>query len=173
MRLTNHVLTAFAFAFVMLAASPAALGQETYSAGAGAAGGAPKAGVAEEVLRLEREYAEASKRGDAEALDRFHAEDFRMTARGRIFERAEMMARARDKSRPRDVIESLTESDVSVRDYGQAVVTTGRWKRVSKSPEGKDTSAEGHFTRVWVRGGSGYRLAVAHYSPVARPPAGQ
>ncbi|HLL77059.1 MAG TPA: nuclear transport factor 2 family protein [Pyrinomonadaceae bacterium] len=169
MRLSNRVL--FASALVLLAASPAALGQGTYSGGAGSAAGAPKAGVAEEILRLEREYAEASKRGDAEAYERLHSEDFRMTARGRVTERAELMARVRDRSRPRDVVESLTEDDVRVRDYGQTVVTTGRWRRVSKSPEGKDTSAEGHFTRVWIRRGTGWQLAVAHYSPVARPAA--
>ncbi len=84
-------------------------------------------------------------------------------------EGAELLARLRDKSRPRDVIESLTTEDVRVRDYGQTAVTAGRWKRVSKDAAGKDTSAEGFFTRVWVRRGGGWQLAVAHYSPAARP----
>jgi ketosteroid isomerase-like protein len=152
--------------------APAAFGQESNTGGCGIAA-AVKAGAAEEVLRLEREYEEATRRGDAEAVARLHAEDFRVTARGRVTEVAELLARLRDRSRPRDVIESLTTEDVRARDYGQTVVTTGRWKRVSKDAAGKDTSAEGHFTRVWVRRGSDWRLAVAHYSPVARPPAQQ
>ncbi len=155
MRLTNRVL--FAFALTLLAAAPAAFGQESRAA-------------ADEILRLEREYEEATRRGDAEAVGRMHAEDFRVTARGRVTEGAELRARLRDKSRPRDVIESLTTEDVRVRDYGQTAVTTGRWKRVSRDAAGKDTSAEGHFTRVWVRRGDSYQLAVAHYSPLAAPP---
>jgi ketosteroid isomerase-like protein len=163
----------FAFALTLLASVPAAFGQESHAGGGRIAAAAVKAGAAEEVLRLEREYEEATKRGDAEAVARLHAEDFRVTARGRVAEGAELLARLRDKSRPRDVIESLTTEDVQARDYGQTVVTTGRWKRVSKDAAGKDTSAEGHFTRVWVRRGSGWQLAVAHYSPVARPLAQQ
>ena len=172
MRKSYRVLFAFAFAFAfaLLATSPAAFGQTTRAAKGGVASAAPNAGVAEEIRRLEREYSEASKRGDADAFERLHTEDFRMTARGRVTERAELLARVKDKSRPRDVVESLTEDDVRVRDYGQAVVTTGRWKRVSKDAAGKDTSAAGHFTRVWVRSGDSYRLAVAHYSPQAAPP---
>jgi ketosteroid isomerase-like protein len=164
MRLRNRLLFAFA---LLLAASLAALGQGA------AAGASPKGGVAEEILRLEREYNEAYKRGDADVIERLHADDFRMTARGRVLERAALPARLRDRSTPRDVIESLIEDDVRVRDYGQTAVTTGRWKRVSKDAAGKDTSAEGFFTRVWVRRGTGWQLAVAHYSPAARPPGQQ
>jgi ketosteroid isomerase-like protein len=48
-----------------------------------------------------------------------------------------------------------------------------RWKRVSKNAEGKDTSAEGFFTHVWVRQGGRWRMSVAHYSPVAGTPKSQ
>jgi ketosteroid isomerase-like protein len=167
-RLSNCLL--FAFVVVLLAAVPAAFAQESNLGGSKLAAGAEKTGAAEEILRLEREYDEASKRGDAEAVARLHTEDFRVTARGRVIEGAELLTRLRDKSRPRDVIESLTSDDVRVRDYGQTIVTTGRWRRVSRDAAGKDTSAEGHFTRVWVRRGGGWQLAVAHYSPMARPP---
>lgn len=172
MRLSNRLL--FALALTLLAAPAATFGQEALAKGNKIALGAPKfAGVEEEIARLERQYNEAYRRGDAQALERLHTEDFRQTARGRVTTRAEVLARLKDAARPRDVIESLAEDGVQVRDYGQTVVTTGHWKRVSKSVDGRDTSAEGYFTRVWVRRGSGYQLAVAHYSPAARPPAQQ
>ena len=122
MRKINHVPFSLAFTLALLASAPAAFGQEPRAGRDLARAGAAPVSVAGEILRLEREYEEATKRGDAEAVGRMHAEDFRMTARGRVTEGAELMARLRDKSRPCDVIESLTTEDVRVRDYGQTVV---------------------------------------------------
>jgi uncharacterized protein (TIGR02246 family) len=147
-----------------LAASTAAAGQEARMS---ADGGPQAAGVAEEILRLEREYDQAYARHDAEQFERIHTDDFMMTARGRAVTRAELLARLRDPGARLDKIESVTAADVRVRAYGDTVVTTGRWKRASKSADGKDTSAQGFFTRVWVRRDGRWLLAVAHYSPDA------
>jgi ketosteroid isomerase-like protein len=125
------------------------------------------AGFTEEILSLEREDDRAYARHDAEAFERTHTDDFRMTARGKVVTKAEILARLRDARRPREVSKSVTSDDVQVRAYGETVVTTGRRKRVSESADGKDTSAEGHFTRVWVREGGRWRMSVAHYSPLA------
>ena len=157
MRLINHVLLMSA---LTLAASSAAFGQGAHKAAGG---------VADEIRRLEREYDAAAARGDAEALGRLQTDDFRMTARGRVTTGAEFLARVKSNNPPRDVVESLTTDDTQVRVYGDTAVTTGNWKRVSKNAEGKDTSAQGFFTRVWVRRGGGWRMVVAHYSPAAAP----
>jgi ketosteroid isomerase-like protein len=169
MRLNRRALLipALLISALALATSPSAFGQGAHKA---AAGGPKEAGLAEEILRLDREYDQAYARLSAEALGRLQADDFRMTARGRVTTKAELLARLADGGPSRGVIESLTADDVIVRLYGDSAVTTGRWKRVSKDAEGKDTSAEGHFTRVWVRRGDRWLLAVAHYSPVAAPP---
>jgi ketosteroid isomerase-like protein len=65
------------------------------------------------------------------------------------------------------VIESLTSDEVKVRIYGDTAVTTGRWKRAIKNAEGKDTSATGFFTHVWVSRNKTLLVAGAHYSPIA------
>ena len=122
--------------------------------------------VTEEILRLEREYDQAYKLAAAEKMKRFHTDDFTITIRGRSLSAAEFVAQ--QTNQPGDVIESLTMSDTKVRDYGDTAVTTGRWKRVSKSATGQDTSAEGFFTRVWVKRNNKWLMAVAHYSPVAK-----
>lgn len=168
MRLNNRLM--IALALVILSATSAAFGQESYSVGAAISASAPASGAADEIRKLEREYNEAYKRGDVEAIERMHAEDFRMTARGQVFDRAGFLTRFKDKSRPRDTVEFLGDDDVNVRDYGKTIVTTGRWKRVSRDAQGKDTSGEGYFTRVWVNGGAGWQLAVAHYSPGPQQP---
>jgi len=121
------------------------------------------------IVTLEREYDQAYVRADAKALERLQTSDFRMTARGRVMTGTELLARLKDTSHPRDVIESLTTDDVQVRVYGDTAVTTGHWKRVSKNAEGKDTSAEGFFTRVWVKQNGTWLMSVAHYSPIIAP----
>jgi len=123
--------------------------------------------VNDEILRLEREYEQSYKLESAEKMKRFYTDDFTITIRGRSLTAAEFAAQD-NASQPRDVIESLTTSDIKVRDYGETAVTTGRWKRVSKSAAGQDTSAEGFFTRVWVKRNNQWLMAVAHYSPVAK-----
>ena len=133
-----------------------------------AATGSSGVTVSEEILRLESEYDQAYKLGAGEKIKRFHTDDFTITIRGRSLTAAEYIVLS-NSSQPRDVIESLTTSDIKVRDYGDTAVTTGRWKRVSKSAAGQDTSAEGFFTRVWVKRNNKWLMAVAHYSPVAKP----
>ena len=166
MKLINYMVLMFA---LTLAATSSAFGQEARKV---LAGGPKEGSVTEEITRLELEYDQAFARSNAEALERLHTDDFRMTARGRVMTKAEILAGLKDPNHPRDVIESLTTDDAEVRVYGDAVVTTGHWKRVSKDAAGKDTSAQGFFTRVWVRRNNRWQVAVAHYSPIA-PPAKQ
>lgn len=165
MKKVNRVALPLCCALV-LAASSAAYGRRLHR---NVSAGSKDAAVAEEILRLEREYDQAFARNDAAALERLHTNDFRMTARGRVVTKPELLARLRDAAQPRDVIESLSTGDVRARVYGDVVVTTGSWKRVSHDATGKDTSAAGFFTRVWIRQGGAWRMAVAHYSPVATP----
>ena len=133
-----------------------------------AATGSSGVTVRDEILRREREYEQSNKIESAEKMKRFYTDDFTITIRGRSLTAAEYAAFQDNSSQPKDVIESLTTSDIKVRDYGDTAVTTGRWKRVSKSATGQDTSAEGFFTRVWVKRNNEWLMAVAHYSPVAK-----
>ncbi len=162
MKRITHVVLMFALAAV---ASSSALGQKALAKGGKTMTSGPQAtAVAEEILQLERMYDQAFIRPTAEEMERLHTDDFMM-----ITTRAELLARLNDPNHRRDVIESLTTDDVKVRIYGDTAVTTGRWKRVSKDAEGKDTSAAGFFTHVWVKRNKTWLVAVAHYSPVAAP----
>jgi len=130
-------------------------------------GGPHVTDAAEEIQQLDRAYDQAFIRPTAEDMKRLHTDDFMMTARGMVITKAELLARVNEPGHPPQVIESLTSDQVKVRIYGDTAVTTGRWKRVSKNAEGKDTSAVGFFTRVWVRRNKTWLVAVAHYSPMA------
>jgi ketosteroid isomerase-like protein len=163
----THLVLMFA---LTATASSVCLGQKELAKGGEAIASEPQAAsVAEEILQLERIYDKAFIRPTAEDMERLHTDDFTMTARGKVTTRAELLARLHDPSYRPNVIESLTTDDVRVRNYGDAAVSTGRWKRVSKDADGKDTSAAGFFTHVWVKRNKTWLMAVAHYSPVAAP----
>jgi len=164
MRTIKNLTIVFAFT---LALSTVAFAQGSNPAIA--ATGSSGVTVNDEILRLEREYDQSYKLSAAERMKRFQTEDFTITIRGRSLTGAEYIEQVTNPTQPREVVESLSTSDVKVRDYGDTAVTTGRWKRVSKSAAGQDTSAEGFFTRVWVKRNNKWLMAVAHYSPVAKP----
>lgn len=121
-----------------------------------------------QIMKLEAEYTEASKKLNAADFDRFYAADFMVTARipPRIVTRTDYITRLKDPNFKRGTVESLTNDDVKVRLYNDdTAISTGHWKRVSQAPDGKDTSASGRFTHVWVKQNGKWLLAAAHYSP--------
>jgi ketosteroid isomerase-like protein len=165
MRQITHLVLLSALAVV----STPILGQKAFPQGGELLTAGPHtAMVTEEILQLEHMYNEAIIRPTAEQIERLHTDDFMMTARGTVTTRAELLARLNDPGHPRDVIESLTTDDLKVRIYGDTAVTTARWKRISKDTSGKDTSANGFFTHVWVRQNKRWQMAVAHYSLIAK-----
>ncbi len=126
--------------------------------------------IVEQIMKLESDYDETTKNPKAEDFERFYTVDYMVTSRvpARISTKAENEARFKDPSVRRGRIESLSSDDVKVRVYGDSTaIVTGSWKRASKDADGKDTSAAGRFTRVWVKQNGKWMLAAAHYSPIA------
>jgi len=121
-----------------------------------------------EIMRLEADYIEASKNLRAEDFERFYAPDFMVTARipPKILTNEQRLKTLKDPNFKRGTVESLTNDDLKVRLYGDdTAIVTAHWKRVSRGPDGKDTSASGRFTHVWVKQNGKWLLAAAHYSP--------
>lgn len=124
--------------------------------------------IVEQIMKMEAENIEASKKPSAEEFDRMETADFMVTMRipPKIVTKAEYLARLKDPNFKRGTTESLINDDVKVRVYGDdTAIVTGSWKRVSKDADGKDTSAAGRFTHVWVKQNSKWLLAAAHHSP--------
>ncbi len=124
--------------------------------------------IVEQIMKLEAEHIEASKKLSAEDFDRIETDDFMMTVRipPQIITKAENSARLKDPNFKRGTIESLTNDDVKVRVYNNnTAISTGSWKRVAKHADGTDNSASGRFTHVWIKQNGKWLLAAAHYSP--------
>ena len=124
--------------------------------------------IVEQIMKLEAEYTEAAKKLSAEDFEPLFATDFMLTGRipPKIQTRAEYLARLKDPNFKRGEVKSLTNNDVKVRIYGDdTAIVTGSWKRVSRDADGKDTSASGRLTHVWVKQNGKWLMAVSHYSP--------
>lgn len=124
--------------------------------------------IVEQILKLENDLLEATKKLSAEDLERFYTADFMMTVRipPQIVNREQRLAHLKDANFQRGTVESLVNSDVKVRVYGNdTAIVTAAWKRVSKDADGKDTSASGRFTHIWVKQNGKWLLAGVHYSP--------
>jgi ketosteroid isomerase-like protein len=84
----------------------------------------------------------------------------------RIVYNEQRLKTLRDPNFRRGTVDSFTNDDVKVRVYGgDTAISTGHWKRASRDSEGKDTSASGRFTHIWVKQNGKWLLAGAHYSP--------
>ena len=124
--------------------------------------------IVAEITRLEAEYLEASKNPRLEDFARFYTPDFLVTARlpPKILNNEQRIATLKDPNFKRGTVQSLVNEDLKVRVYGDdTAIVTAKWKRVSRDADGKDTSASGRFTHVWVKQNGKWLLAAAHYSP--------
>lgn len=124
--------------------------------------------IVEQIMKMEAEYNESSKNPKMSDFERFYTPDALITVRlpPRTVTNDQRRAMFNDPNFKPGTVESLTDDDVKVRVYGSdTAIVTGHWKRVSKSADGKDTSASGRFTRVWVKQNNKWLLAAAHYSP--------
>ena len=80
--------------------------------------------VRAEILAIENQWATAIERQDAAAFDRLVAEDFQfIDENGRVLNRAQYIAA---RSHNPENVESAVQDQIEVRQYGDAVIATGR-----------------------------------------------
>jgi hypothetical protein len=140
-------------AALLLIASSVALGQGS--------GGKKSRGqkVAEELIKLDKELTEASKRKDVAAVSPYIANDYTdTTATGRVRNKSELLAEMGPYNDGK-----YAEDEYAVRVYGGTAVMTSR---VTLTPY------QFRSTRVWVRRRGRWQAVSTHYS-VIRPIGGQ
>ncbi len=127
---------------------------------------APAAGAgsgedARAVALLDTEYQAAVKRNDAATMDRILAEDFVLvTGRGKVYDKADLLAEARKKS---TTYEHQEELEQRVRVWGDtAVVTALLW--VKGTDGGKALDRKLWFSDTYVRTPAGWKYAFGQAS---------
>jgi uncharacterized protein (TIGR02246 family) len=125
--------------------------------------------AAAEVKKVEREWLDAYEKHDAEAMDRFVAEDFVITfANGTRQTKPQLMAEIR---KPRDASQpapKFTTEDVTARTYGDTVILTGR---VVTEITGGDKTVrhESSYTDTYVKKDGRWQVVASHLSAVPKP----
>jgi ketosteroid isomerase-like protein len=123
--------------------------------------------VTDQVMELGRDWANAERAGDADALEPLLADDFLLVGPlGFMLDKTQYL----DSRRSGDLThESLAWDDVRVRAYGDAAVAVGAQTQRT-TYQARDASGRFRVTQVAVRRGDRWILAGLHYSPIAQPP---
>ena len=121
----------------------------------------------EQILELGRRWAEAERRGDADALDALLHEDFvGVGPLGFVLDKRQWL----EPRRNGDLKNSTFEwQDPSVRVFGDAAVVIGTQVQES-TYQGRDASGRFRVTQVAARSGDRWSLAGMHLSPIAQAP---
>jgi len=114
----------------------------------------------EDILAMEHRWNEARAHADVATLERILVADWTVThANGTTDTKAKYLADL--KSGARTFAGAVTESDMSVRFYGDTAVASGS----SQSTVTLNGQAQGgalHFTRVYVKRGGEWKMIVSH-----------
>jgi ketosteroid isomerase-like protein len=125
---------------------------------------ADPAGDEAELIRLERDYAQALMRRDREFLMRFYAPDWRGGNWMGFWSKSTML---KSILNARYVVKSMNVRDLKVRVTGDVAVVQGVDEEVT-SVDGKDTSGKWAFTDVFARR-NGIWVAVASHTSEIKP----
>jgi ketosteroid isomerase-like protein len=121
---------------------------------------------AEEVMQMQKRFADAIQRGDTAALAKIWADDYTFTnGSGQLVTRAQRLANLRSGATN---VQSADETDVKVRVYGRdAAVLTSRVV-LKAQYSGKQGSGEYRNTAFWVKTTAGWQMAANQITLIAK-----
>jgi hypothetical protein len=121
--------------------------------------------VEQELIRLEKEWADAWVKSDVAFFERIMSDDYMWTAsEGYVCTKADNIALAKSGE---DVITSWVLADIKVRVYRDAAVVTG-CQTIKEMYKGEDVSGQERWTHTWVRRSGRWQCVAAHSSLIAQ-----
>lgn len=113
----------------------------------------------EEILKLEKEFAEAIVKNDAESIGRFVADDWIIIdPDGGIVDKARFLGVVKSRALAHEMMES---DDIRVRAYGDSAVVTALTRAKGKFM-GQDFSTQERATDVFVKRDGRWQCVVSH-----------
>jgi len=123
--------------------------------------------IEHEILKLEEELRQAEMQVEAEALERFYADDIMVTAPvGIVVDKPLVQEEIRRAGSAR--IEVFDKDDIKVRAYGDTAVTSYRLT-VKGQNEGIEISQQFRVTDVWLRREGRWQVVSRHTALMALP----
>ena len=124
------------------------------------AGAKPAGGVAQALIKMENQWAQASKAGDADALAPLLSDNFiALDADGTLRSKAEVLARVKKAKWATNEI-----SDMKVTEHGDSAIVTGTWVGKGTDGAGKAVDAKERWADTWVKTAGGKWQCVASAS---------
>jgi ketosteroid isomerase-like protein len=118
------------------------------------------AGVAQALIQMENQWAQASKAGNADALAPLLSEDFiALDSDGSLRGKAEVLARVKKAKWTTNEI-----SDMKVTVHGDSAIVTGSWVGKGTDGTGKAIDAKERWADTWVKAANGKWHCVASAS---------
>jgi ketosteroid isomerase-like protein len=128
--------------------------------GAGAYAQKSADATADEIRTMEHQWNEARARADVTTLERILVDDWTVThANGTTDTKARYLADLR--SGARKFSGGVSESDLTVRQYGDTAVAAGS-SNSTVTLNGRAQGGALHFTRVYVKQNGAWRMIVSH-----------
>ena len=121
--------------------------------------------VEQELIKLEKELADAWVKRNVAFFDRVIADDFTWTAPyGIVSTKAQSLATLKSGE---DVVTSWVVDEMKVRVYGDAAVATGR-STIKETYKGEDVSGQYRWTDTWVKRAGRWQCVAGHNSEIAQ-----
>ena len=118
------------------------------------------AGVAQALIQMENQWAQASKAGNADALAPLLSEDFvALDSDGSLRSKAEVLARVKKAKWSTNEI-----ADMKVTVHGDSAIVTGSWVGKGMDGAGKAVDARERWVDTWVKAAGGKWVCVASAS---------
>ena len=115
------------------------------------------------MLKLSKEYDEATTRGDSSVLERILADEYLyISSNGGVFNKADAVKFSKSGEVK---IESGRSDDVQVRGFGDTIVVTGRWTSKGTN-KGKSFSDVDRYTSVYVKRNGRWQIVSDHVSSI-------
>ena len=119
----------------------------------------------QELIKLEKGWADAVVKKDLAFLEGIWADDYAWTASdGNVWSKAQTLGSLKSGE---DAVLSVRTDDVKVRVYGDAAVVTGR-STFNETFQGKDVSGSERFTDTWVKRSGRWKCVAMHCSRIAQ-----
>jgi hypothetical protein len=120
------------------------------------------------IIDLGNRWIQAELRGDADGLERVAARDFTLVGPvGFVLDHAQWIDRYQTSGGLQ--MQSLDWNEISIREYGDAVVVIGvQTQRATYA--GKPADGRFRVTQVCVRDNGTWKFASMHFSPIGGPP---
>jgi len=116
--------------------------------------------VAAALIKMENQWAQASKTGNADALAPLLAEDFiALDSDGTLRSKAEVLARVK---KGKWTVNEIADMKVTV--HGDSAIVTGSWTGKGTDGAGKAVDAKERWADTWVKAANGNWQCVASAS---------